>query len=238
MPYRESSLIATLLSQRHGRVSIIAKGARRSASAPLPMERGQIVDLVLYVRPHRDLHTAAQISIVNYFPSIRADIGKLALRDAAVELILASLVSPEPHPGHYDFAARFLDRLEAAPAAPCPIHELWRFFYGWAGLLGFMLNLSECVRCNSRAVAAEGGALVIEKGALLCSACGRDVSSRSSFVPGEAVAFLLGATPPGERPASAPRELMRVARLLSDYCRFHIELRSGSNALDFLDSIL
>ena len=239
MPYRETSKIATLLSRRFGRVSGIAKGVRRSPQAPLTLERGQLVELVLYLKPHRELHTIGNISVVNYFPSIRADLGKLALRDACFELMLQSATASETHGELFDFAAAFLARLESCSPSPLPVHELWRFFHGWAYLSGFLLNVRECVRCGHSRVASEGGLLVVNQGGLVCSVCGgQDIAKTASFLPGQVTSFLLGTGPEVPALALAPGEQMRVSRTLADYCRYHLDIRSEFKSLTFLESVL
>ncbi|MGA2505876.1 MAG: DNA repair protein RecO [Chitinispirillaceae bacterium] len=240
MPYRETSKIATLLSKRFGRVSGIAKGVRRSPHAPLTLERGQIVELVLYVKPHRDLHTIGAISVVNYFPSIRADIGKLALRDTCFELMLKSSTASESHGELFDFAEAFLTRLETLPPSPpLPVHELWAFFHGWAKLSGFLLNVRECVRCGHPRVSSEGGLLVMNRGGLVCSVCGGPgIDKTPSFLPGRATSYLLGAEPDVPADTLAPGEQMRISRTLADYCRYHLDIRSEFKSLPFLESVL
>ncbi len=241
MPYRESSTIAALLSRNYGRINGIAKGVRRSPQSPLTLERGQLVELVLYLKPHRDLHTIGAVSVINYFPAIRADLGRLALRDACFELILKSVTASETHGELFDFALAFLDRLEKLPGMPFPVCELWSFFHGWARLLGFLLNLRECVRCGSPRVASAGGMVVPEKGGLLCSSCARNAATAPSFLPGPAAAFLLGEGPYGKEPLSAaftPGERIRITRLLADYCRYHLDIRSELKSLHFLETVL
>lgn len=237
MPYRETSSIATLLSRRFGRVSGIAKGVRRSPQAPLTLERGQLVELVLYLKPHRDLHTIGAISVVNYFPSIRSDLGKMALRDACFELMLKSATASETHGELFDFAAAFLARLETLAPSPFPIHELWFFFHGWAKRLGFLLNVRECVRCGHSRVASEGGLLVANQGGLVCSACGgAGIAASPSFLPGRVTAFLLGGEQAGWN-TPAPDEQMRISRLLADYCRYHCDIRNELKSLAFLETM-
>jgi DNA repair protein RecO len=236
MPYRETSVIATLLSRRFGRVSGIAKGVRRKPTAPLTLERGQLVELVLYLRPHRDLHTIGAISVVNYFPSIRTDIGRMALRDACFELMLNSATASETHGEMFDFAEAFLARLETLPASPPPFHALWSFFHGWAKLSGVMLNVRECVRCRHPRVAAEGGLLTSERGGIVCSSCaGTGIAGSPSFMPGPVVAFLLGLAPP---PPLPPGEQKRISRLLADHCRYHLDIRNELKALAFCEGVL
>ncbi|MBN2189350.1 MAG: DNA repair protein RecO [Chitinispirillaceae bacterium] len=236
MPYRETSVIATLLSRRFGRVSGIARGVRRKPTAPLTLERGQLVELVLYLRPHRDLHTIGAISVVNYFPSIRSDLCLLAVRDACFELILNSATASESHGEMFDFAADFLARLETLPASPPPFHELWRFFHGWAQLSGVMLNVRECIRCRNPMVAAEGGLLTAERGGMICSSCaGGRIDQSPSFLPGHVVAFLLGGAPPPQLPLP---EQVRVSRLLADWCRWHLDIRNELKSFAFLEGVL
>jgi DNA repair protein RecO len=236
MPYRETSVIATLLSRRFGRVSGIARGVRRKPAAPLTLERGQLAELVLYLKPHRDLHTIGAISIINYFPSIRSCICRMALRDACFELMLNSATASESHGEMFEFAAAFLARLENLPSSPPPFHELWSFYHGWAKLSGVMLNVRECVRCGHPRVAAEGGLLAAERGGLVCSSCGgRGIAGSSSFVPGTVAAFLLGTASPPQLP---PGEQTRISRLLADWCRYHLDIRRELRSLAFLDSVL
>jgi DNA repair protein RecO (recombination protein O) len=242
MPYRESSSIAALLSRSHGRVSGIAKGVRRSSKAPLVLERGLVVELFLYVKPHRDLHTIADPSVIDYFPAIRADLGRLVLRDAALELILRSTAASETHPELFDFAVEFLDRLEKLPNGPSHSGALWGFFYGWARLLGFRLDLDHCLRCRGCGVTQQGGLLAIEKGGLVCTNCAPAAAAAPSFLPGEVIALLLE----GERadharlrgPMLSPLEQMRITRLLADYCRYHLDIRGELKSLGFLEGLM
>ena len=242
MPFRESSVIAALLTRSQGRVSGIAKGVRRSPKAPLSIERGLLVELFLYVKPQRDLHTIGEVSVVDYFPSIRADLGKLALRDGALELVLKSVAASETHPELFDFALVFLQHLEELPAEPLPVRALTNFFYGWARLLGFHLALERCVRCGSDRVAAQGGLLAIDKGGLVCPVCARGAASAPSFLPPEVIGdFLSGERGEPETPTGAglpPRDEMRIARLLADYCRYHLEIRGELKSLAFLESMV
>jgi DNA repair protein RecO (recombination protein O) len=235
MPYRETSAIVTLLSHRFGRVSGIARGVRRKPRAPLVLERGQLVELVLYVKPHRDLHTIGSISVVNYYPGIRSSLGRFALRDAAFELILRSMSASETHGDLFEYAVAFLDRLECTPVSPFPIETLWHFFSGWAVLHGFSLNFETCVRCADSRVATEGGVLATDRGGLVCCACsGAHAAACASFLPGPVVLLLRGE---GLAPALPGSEQRRVTRLLAGYCRYHLDIRAEFKTLDFLESV-
>jgi DNA repair protein RecO (recombination protein O) len=242
MPYRESSVIATLLSRDHGRLSGIAKGIRRFPSPPVLLERGQIAEIVVYIRPHRELHTLGSVAISGYFPGIRSDLGMLTLRDAAFELVLKSVVATEPHPELFDCLAAFLERLETAAAEPLPVHLLWGFIAGWSHHLGFSMAADRCVRCGGD-VTNGGGILSAEQGGLVCCTCSGGNADSPSFIPAAVAAILSAGSrslPPLSAPAvmDNPGENMRITRLLADYFRYHFEIRGGLKTLDFLGTIM
>ena len=243
MPFRETSCIATLLSRAHGRVSGIAKGIRRPASSrpSLVLERGLLVESMLYVKPHRDLHTMGETAVLRYFPRVRSDLNKLTLRDVAFELVLRSVTASDIHGELFDIVLAFLERLEAAAekdTAPVPL--LWSFLYGWAYHCGCAFNLRECVRCAGGHVGMEGGSLSHEQGGLVCGACGKN--GRSSFLPPEVAGFLLetgnGENDPPFPPSFSPREQLRITRLLADYCRYHLDIRNDFKSIGFMESMI
>jgi DNA repair protein RecO (recombination protein O) len=239
MPYRETSAIATLLSRAHGRVSGIAKGVRRTALMPIVLERGLLVETMLYVKPHRDLHTMGETSVLRDFPGVRSDLNKLTLRDVAFELVLRSVTASDTHGELFDFTLAFLERLEAATGT-YPVPVLWSFLYGWASHCGFSLNLKNCVRCTCERAGGEGGTISHEQGGLVCRACGNERSP--SFLPAEVAGFLLATDrgendPPFQAPF-APAEQLRITRLLADYCRYHLDIRGDFKSIAFMESMM
>jgi DNA repair protein RecO len=239
MPYRETSAIAALLSRAHGRTSGIAKGVRGPKRAALTLERGLIIEVLLYVKQHRELNTMADPAVVAYFPSIRADLGKLALRDAAFEVVLRTAAASEAHPELFDFTLAFLNRLEEAAAQPPPLFLLWDFLCGWTGLMGFSLNAETCLRCGEGRIAETGGTLATERGGFVCPRCpgGRP---GASFIPGAVIRCLTHGEPHGKDPCAglSMPERMRITRLLADYCRYHLDIRGELKAVGFIEGVL
>lgn len=240
LPYRETSVITTLLSRTHGRVGGIAKGIRRAKKAPIPLERGQIIDLVLYFRPHRELHTMSQISIVNFFGAIRSSLGRLAVRDAALEIALKTISATEAHPELFDFASAFLTRLETAPESAPPFPLLWRFLAGWSALLGFGITLEACIRCGSGRILSEGGRLSPDQDGIICTRCMPSTNDSRSIIPAPVLRYIRD--PLGQELAypvslGESREMI-ITDVLADYVRYHFDIRSELKTLGFLRSIL
>lgn len=113
-PYRETSCILRLFTRTRGLVHGIAKGVRRSGgkSTPTPLDRGLLLDALLYHRPNRELHTLGSLHIANFFHGIRSDLTKSALRDIALELYIKSITEPAPHPELFDLLDDFLAGLD------------------------------------------------------------------------------------------------------------------------------
>jgi DNA repair protein RecO (recombination protein O) len=149
-PYRETSCILRLFTRSRGLVHGIAKGARRASgkSTPTPLDRGLLLDALLYHRPNRELHTLGALHVANFFHGIRADITKSALRDAALELYLKSITEPSPHPELFDLLLGFLGRLdelgEANGVNTAAFAILWRFVGGYCEHNGFGIDAGNC----------------------------------------------------------------------------------------------
>jgi hypothetical protein len=92
----------------------IAKGVRRSGgkSTPTPLDRGLLLEALLYHRPNRELHTLGSLHVTNFFHGIRADITKSALRDIAIELYLKTITEPSPHPELFELLVDFFAGLD------------------------------------------------------------------------------------------------------------------------------
>jgi DNA repair protein RecO len=241
LPFRETSAIVSLLSRTHGRVGGIAKGIRRAKKAPLPLERGQHIDLVLYYRPHRELHTMSQISIVNFFGATRSSLGKLAVRDAALEIALKTLSATEAHPELFDFTLSFLARLEAAPEGDMPLPLLWRFFAGWAALLGFRINLDACCRCGSDRILHEGGRLSPDQDGIICTQCLPARSGPRSVIPAHILRHIREPDSPQQEMdrfvSGEASDAMAITDVFADYVRYHFDIRAELKTMGFLRSI-
>lgn len=165
--FSETSRIVTLLTPARGRVACMAKGARR-ANSPLAAALDNLnrVEAVMLWKDGRDIQTLAEVSLLDRFPAIRADVERSSW--AAFPVELAGKVAHENEPSEALYAALRLGL------------ESWAVWRGsaraqacWivARLLhaaGFSPELAVCASCG----AALGGAcgFALEAGAV-CGAC-------------------------------------------------------------------
>lgn len=107
--YSESSLIVTLFTRKHGIIAVIAKGAKRPKSkfAAL-MVPGQVLEVVVYVKPTRSVQTLSEASSMLKLDQIRIDLEKMAIATTTVELINQVLHENEVNEPLFAFIVKFL----------------------------------------------------------------------------------------------------------------------------------
>ncbi len=237
MPYRETSYIVYLFSESHGLVHGLAKGMRRAKKGQNFIERGFLTELLLYARPHRDLHTLGSIQVLEFYPITRTSLLRTAVRDVAFELILAAITLADPHPELFDFFTRFLGSVEGEAESTVYPFVLWCFYLRFAAILGFALGLDTCIRCGRR-IGAQETYMNLAKGGVECRECSR-ARPQSNAVRPDVLGYLRGNAPQGQvRRAATKGELGRITRLLADHCRYHFDVRNESKALGFLEELV
>lgn len=138
--FQESSKIVTLLTKSHGKLAVIAKGAKRPKSKFTSlMETGNILDVVLYLKNTRSVQTISEASFKEKTFNIRYDFEKLAISTAVIEMIYQLLHENEINEPMYDFAETFLVWLNKTDKR---VHNLFPYIQlRLADLMGIGLQL-------------------------------------------------------------------------------------------------
>lgn len=107
--FQETSKIVTLLTKSHGKIAVIAKGAKRPKSkyAGL-MEMGNILDIVLFVKNTRSVQTISEAAYKKKAFNIRYDFQKMAISTAVIEMVYQLLHEHEINQPMYNFTESFL----------------------------------------------------------------------------------------------------------------------------------
>ena len=107
--YSESSLIVTLFTRKHGVIAVIAKGAKRPKSkfAAL-MVPGQVLEVVVYVKPTRNVQTLSEASPMLKLDQLRIDLEKMAIATITLELINQVLHENDVNEPLFAFLVKFL----------------------------------------------------------------------------------------------------------------------------------
>jgi len=123
-PLTESSLIVCWLTAEHGRISTVAKGARRPKS-PFRGKLDLFYAAVFTFRRSRrsELHYLAEVALQDTHPVLRRELGALAKASYAAQLIELASETDTPLPEVYGLFKHFLSYLSASPDDPKSVPE-------------------------------------------------------------------------------------------------------------------
>ena len=147
IPFRETSIIATLCTREYGKMSVVAKGARgpkgKMSAALQPMN---LVTAVVYRNEQRDLHLVSECDILRPLKNMTSDLDKMGAGLAVVELTSAATHGSEEHAGLYSLVCAALETIDGATKRPQ--NALYFFEHRLLTLLGFAPDLHRCPRCG------------------------------------------------------------------------------------------
>lgn len=165
--FGESSVILVVLTREHGKVRLLAKGAKKNRSSFRGvLQTGSIGDIVFYHRQERGLQLLREFSADETTSVVMEDFEKLCLFQAGLELIDASVVDRESDVDTFDIVETFKTRLFASP-------DPWFIFFTlevkMLRALGVLPPFDVCARCGSDL--AGDGTVHPASGAVTCRRC-------------------------------------------------------------------
>ena len=220
MKYSESSLIVTLLTREKGKLTVIAKGARRTKSrfggALQPMS---YIQAVFYYKATRGLQTLTEASYVRPFHNVSRSLEKITVGLRAVELVEAFLQEEESNPLVFNLLVITLEQLDAVSER---VDNLLLFFQlRLAEALGFAPAVD---REQVEGLPEEGGLLDLERGAVLPPSAQPKAGRRASRSALRAYAILARAElDVVMRMQLDPALQHATAGLVEDYLRYQFE---------------
>ncbi|RMG17785.1 MAG: DNA repair protein RecO [Planctomycetota bacterium] len=168
--YSETSLVAWSLTREHGRLHVIAKGARRPRSpfegALEPLVRGE---LVFYRKKKASdaLEIAKEFDPIDRHSGLRSDLARVHRGLYLAELALELSEREDPAPEAFDALARGLHDLASGPTSALDA-ALVAAELGLLAAAGLSPLLEGCARCTAGAANVSGVVFSAAAGGLLC----------------------------------------------------------------------
>jgi len=223
----ESDRVVHLYTETLGRVSAIAKGARRSKRRfPGTLEILSVVDVRLVDPPRAQLARLEGAKLVRAFEGIPTNLGRYAIACQFLELLNRVTPDRQPQPELFQFAFGVLDVLDGE--TPDPLLALLVLAKTLARI-GYRPQLVRCALCAADLPSDGSVGFVPAHGGAVCRRCAGPEEAR---IPARLLRALeAGLRQPlrsrGELDLSE-REIDLAARLVERFFRFHIgfELRS------------
>ncbi len=170
--FSESSCVVTLYTEGFGKISALAKGARRPRN---PFDGA--IDLlsicrIVFLRKNVDvLDLLTEAKLVRRFRSAATDLHRLYAAMHVIQLVSSLTDHAEPHPALYRILVRTIETLDSGG----PVAEtLLQFELNLLAELGHMPALADCVECGERVNKAGENSPVsfgLFNGGVLCSRC-------------------------------------------------------------------
>ena len=195
-PAGEADLVSSLYTREHGKLDVLARGARRLTSKlvghfePLTLTR-------LSIARGRNLDIVAEAEVINAFPDVKSDYASVARGLHVAELIDGFSASSAANPQVLDLA---LQTLEAIGKQSGSYNDLaldlhLRYFdLQLLQLSGFLPELYQCVECGDE-LEPERHRFAAGAGGAICSECAPpDVVVRPLSLPALKVLRLLHRT--------------------------------------------
>lgn len=169
LDYGEADRIVTLVAPDVGRLTGIAKGAKRSRRRfGAALELFTLVSATYFEKPAFELVRLEEAEILAGFPMIRRDLTKIAHAAYLVELAGRAVQPREPASRIFRLLVETLGAIDREPADE---GRLRAFELRLLALLGYSPELRRCARCRRPRPAAGRFRVSLHAGGLVCRAC-------------------------------------------------------------------
>jgi DNA repair protein RecO (recombination protein O) len=229
MKYRESSMIATIYTRDHGKISVIAKGIRNNPRVfGSSLEAMNRVRVVLYMKPSRELQLLTQCELIRSSRGLVENLRKMGFAMAMVELANLAMPPDEKNVDFYDLLADSLQSLNNATR--WYENALYYYEVHLLGLVGFRPEVRRCSSCGtsveSAGQAAGDARFIVTPSGVVCAQCAPDAAPEATIgLAGMKALDLfqaLSGAEPALRVSLAPGAGKEVAALLRHLLRLHV----------------
>ncbi len=240
--WSESSQIVTLVAHDLGKLSVVARGARKITSELGPALEPITESQVVFSRSSRgNLAHVRSADIIEYFPGVKRSLVKVALASALCELVDRAMPEDEPNEPLYEHVRTALLGMERAEDR-LAVNWLWRAGYELAADLGYGMQFDRCVRCGSDE--APHPRFSLNEGGPVCRNCTAEFTRL--WLPETQLALLRLRTALIEEAHRDELFTRRITKpvnrdlrdLFEAYFRYHIPNFERLKSLDILTSLL
>lgn len=201
--FSESSAVVTLFTRDFGKITGLAKGARRPKSAfESALDLLAVCRIVFLHKSSEALDLLTEAKLVRRFRSATRDLARLYAGYYFAELLGDLTDTADPHPELYDAASAALMALDGEADVPAVVA---RFELNLLRFVGHLPELEACVECGAPIASTGRVSFGQLSGGVLCPNC-RSGKRQVASVSAETII-----------------ELRRIARDISDWNESRIE---------------
>jgi DNA repair protein RecO (recombination protein O) len=171
--YGEADLVITLLTQRVGKVSALARGARKSSKRFTgALEPMHTLAVELDERPGAELFTLLEAKLKVPRVGILGSLVAMEAAGKALSWVRRAAPPRTPEEAPYQVLCTLLDRLAQTPTAEASALALAEAGLCLLSAFGWGIDFERCVRCGRQAQVAQSASVDATRGGLICRSCG------------------------------------------------------------------
>jgi DNA repair protein RecO (recombination protein O) len=219
--YGDADLVLTLFTEALGRVSVLARSARRSQKRfGGALEPIHTLSVELDERPTSELYGLRSAKLATARLVLTRDLERMNVAGRALSWIRRAAPARTPEPALWSLIHALFERLDDAQERRSP-----SLLLACAGLavmqaLGFGLEFERCVRCGKPCPEGQPALLDPARGGLVCRACGGGRVRLDPALRGRLWRTASGATPFGLEPDDGTTALAIVEVVLRAHAGF------------------
>jgi len=171
--FGEADLIVALFTRELGRVSALARGARKSTRRfGGALEPFFTLDVRLEERTTSELLVLAEAGIARARLGLLGELARLDAAGRALGWVRDASPPRTPEPRIFALLERFLDRLDSSDPKLVPGRELGELALSLLSEFGWGITLESCVSCGKACPEGKPGNVDPRRGGLVCRSCG------------------------------------------------------------------
>jgi DNA repair protein RecO (recombination protein O) len=149
-PFKESSLIASILTNKFGKIKVLAKGVRRPKSKICgALERFNLDEIIFYKKELKEMYNLSDAEIIQGYEKIRCSPERVNAAMVLCEFFYKTLPAEEYDEHSFGLLFSFLEELENAKEST--IRSLtFRYLTKVLVGAGVRPHLESCVRCHQK----------------------------------------------------------------------------------------
>jgi DNA repair protein RecO (recombination protein O) len=169
----ESDLVVQFFTERLGRISALARGARRSQKRfGGALEPFHTLSIEVDDPGAGDLHHLREATLERPRMQLASDLDRLDAAGRAMAWVRGAALPRQPEPPVWEAITTLLDRLDEVDRAEKPRLVLAEQGLALLAAFGWGLDFERCVRCGKPCVPGKAAMIDAARGGLVCRACG------------------------------------------------------------------
>lgn len=219
--YSESSQILTFFTYNGGKVSVIAKGSRRTTKSSFSgtIEICSVGDMVYSIRDGEKLGTLTEFNPTFFSTGIRRKLLALNCGFFAAELLNLFTQDHDRHPELFEQAVMFLKNLDQNPDSRAPAF-LISFQFALLTYAGSMPTIDMCVSCKRKFnTGSKQYYFSVSGGGFVCRDCQTAFADKKTLTPEAAMCL----NDPEKCTDAKPAAIVQAEELLIEYITYVLE---------------